>query len=187
MPHRCRKTSIDGMSTVFRASRKNVPLSSHASAGVLPLLVAFLFGVGCSSSGDVKTTVKPDVEQNKATDETLPKDDPSRGMRLVEAVARILAPKGMVPVWVLVNEQGKTVYGVGETPEGWVWQGESPAGPRGNWVGDGSDPIAAIAEWIVPYRVLDGDKVNGIMLKCDPKAKDKLFLIRTDWGVYDEK
>jgi hypothetical protein len=176
----------EGSVSAYRNSRTNKP-TNRLYAGALLLLFAIPLGFGCSSKSANTTTDKPHIEQDKVSAEASPGDDPSRGMRLVDAVTRICAPKGLVPVWVLVSAEGKTVANVGETPEGWVWQGEGPGGPRGNWVGDGNDPIKAIAGWIAPFRVLDGDNVNGILLKCDAKMKDKLFLIRTDFGAYSEK
>lgn len=146
------------------------------TAGLAGMTVASV-SAGCSCSPQQPSgefRLKETDTKIQDTKQGLPT---SRGMRLVEAISRICAPKGITPVWALLDEHGTPVVRVGEPPKGWEWIGCDEEGPRGSWQGDVSDPIKAIATWVEPYRIQDGIHSAGILLTYDKESK-RLFLWR---------
>lgn len=103
-----------------------------------------------------------------------------KGMRLVDAIARICASRGLTPVWAMHNSQGEPVYSLSDVPPGWEWENLPKEGPRGNWQGDNKDPLSVISGWLEPYRVkhlgAEGSYGAGITLHMDSRDPEKLFL-----------
>lgn len=102
--------------------------------------------------------------------------DGGRGMRLVDAVARICASRGITPVWAMHDAQGKVVQSTADVPDGWEWEKFGKEGPRANWQGDNKDPLSVISGWLEPYRVKHGSYGAGITLHMDSEDPKKLFL-----------
>lgn len=100
------------------------------------------------------------------------------GMRLVEAISRICASKGIYPVWAMHDAQGKVIESPNEVPDGWEWEKFGKEGPRGNWQGDNKDVLSVISNWLEPYRVKHGSYGAGITLYMDSKRPNRLYLFK---------
>jgi hypothetical protein len=99
-----------------------------------------------------------------------------KGMRLVDAVARICATNGITPVWAMHDAQGKVLESTLDVPDEWEWNVGGKDGPRGNWHGDNKDPLSVISTWLEPYRVKHGAYGAGITLHMDSMDPRRLYL-----------
>jgi hypothetical protein len=104
------------------------------------------------------------------------------GMRLVDAISRICATKGITPVFASVQADG-SIKAVESWPQGlsadkapWEWNVGGTDGPRGSWQGDNNDVLSTISRWIEPYRIKHGRWGAGILMAFDSKEHNRLFL-----------
>jgi hypothetical protein len=89
-------------------------------------------------------------------------------MTLVDAIKRICASKGIVPIFAQVEEDGSVTARLDDVP----WEWEKVSKPRGSWRGNNNDVLSTISRWVSPFRIKSGTEGAGITLCFDSKDYD---------------